>query len=155
MAGRRPKPTALKLVAGNPGRRAMNAKEPMPRRAIPPCPEHLDDAGQAAFSRLAALLDAMGVLTLADALALERLADIYSEILECRELIARDGRTYRTVTQQGDTLIKGNPAVGQLHAADVRFRAYLIEFGLTPSARAKVEAAPDDGEGGNPLAEFF
>ena len=31
MRGRKPKPTALKLIAGNPGKRALNAHEPQPR----------------------------------------------------------------------------------------------------------------------------
>jgi hypothetical protein len=42
-----------------------------------------------------------------------------------------------------------------LHTADVRFKSYLVEFGLTPAATAKVQAAPDDDDKENPLAEFF
>jgi P27 family predicted phage terminase small subunit len=143
------------LITGNPGKRPMNVKEPRPARGIPDCPGHLDDAGKMAWGRLSVLLDAMGVLTVADCYALERLADIYSEILECRTLIRRDGRTYAVTTKEGDTLIKSNPAVNQLHAADMRFKGYLVELGLTPSARTKVQAAPDDDKMTDPLAEFF
>ena len=155
MAGRRPKPTALKLITGNPGRRVMNAKEPKPRRAIPACPECLDDAGKVAWSRLSALLDGMGLLTLADSYALERLADIYSEILQCRTVIQRDGRTYTVTTKEGSTLKKSHPAVNQLRAADAQFKSYMVEFGLTPSSRARVQTqAPDDDEK-SLLDEFF
>jgi len=35
MAGRRPKPTHLKVVTGNPGKRKLNDKEPTPAREIP------------------------------------------------------------------------------------------------------------------------
>ena len=155
MAGRRPKPTVLKLVAGNPGKRGINKKEPKPKREIPSCPAHLDDAGKVAWGRLVVLLDRMGVLTEADSFALERMVDCYSDILQCRELIERDGRTYETTTMQGDTLIKGNPAVGQLRAADSQFKSYLVEFGLTPAARSKVHATPDDDDKKDPLSEFF
>lgn len=155
MAGRRPKPTALKLVAGNPGKRAINKKEPKPKREMPSCPAHLDDAAKVAWGRLCVLLDRMGVLTEADSLALERLCDCYADILECRELVRRDGRTYTTQDQQGNTLIKNNPAVNQLRAADSQFKSYLVEFGLTPAARSKVQTTLDDDEKEDPLAEFF
>jgi P27 family predicted phage terminase small subunit len=155
MAGRRPTPTALKLVKGNPGKRATNKKEPKPKREIPSWPAHLSDSGKVAWGRLVVLLDRMGVLTEADSFALERLCDCYTDILECRELVERDGRTY-TTQSDGGTLIKTNPAVNQLRAADAQFKSYLIEFGLTPAARSKVNAEPPDGdEKDDPLREFF
>jgi P27 family predicted phage terminase small subunit len=155
MAGRRPTPTVLKLVKGNPGKRATNKKEPKPRRVIPSCPDHLSDSGKVAWGRLTVLLDRMGVLTEADSFALERLCDCYTDILECRDLIERDGRTY-TTQSEGGTLIKTNPAVNQLRAADAQFKSYLIEFGLTPAARSKVNAEPpDDNKKDDPLNEFF
>ena len=155
MSGRRPTPTALKVVAGNPGKRAMNKREPKPKRAIPSCPEHLSNDGRIAWGRMTVLLDRMGVLTEADAFALERMCDCYADILACRDLLEIDGRTYTTTTAQGDTLIKGHPAVGQLRAADAQFKSYLIEFGLTPAARSKVNAADGDDEKTDPLAKFF
>lgn len=162
MAGRRPKPTHLKVVSGNPGKRAINKKEPKPARETPSCPAHLSDTSKVAWGRLCVLLDRMGVLTEADALALERLCDCYAEILECRELIARDGRTYSSIRGIGDedspieqVLMKANPAVAMLADADRRFKGYLVEFGLTPAARSKVQARGDDDEKKDPLNEFF
>jgi P27 family predicted phage terminase small subunit len=155
MAGRRPIPTHLKIVAGNPGKRALNKTEPKPRREIPSCPAHLADSGKVAWGRLSLILDCMGVMTEADSAALERLCDCYTDILECRILIERDGRTYSVTTQGGDTLIKANPAVAQLRAADAQFKSYLVEFGLTPAARSKVHATSEDDNRQDPLAEFF
>lgn len=155
MVGRRPKPTALKLVEGNRGKRPINRAEPKPKRGIPECPAHLDDAAKGAWVMLTALLDRMGILTEADGPALERLCDCYSDILECRKLIAANGRTYKTTTAQGDTLIKSNPACSQLRAADAQFKSYLVEFGLTPAARTKIHAVPADNDKYDPCAEFF
>jgi len=156
MAGRRPTPTALKLVTGNPGKRALNKKEPKPAAKAPPCPAHLDSDAKAVWKRLCSLLKKMGVLTEADGLALERLCDCYSDILRCRELIERDGRTYTTLDQNSNTLIKNNPAVNQLRAADSQFKSYLVEFGLTPAARSKVNVdPPDDDKKKDPLAGYF
>ena len=152
---RRPVPTQLKIVTGNPGKRAINKKEPKPARVIPPCPEHLAGSGKEAWAKLSVMLDGMGVMTEADALALERLVDCYTDIMECRQLIERDGRTY-TSESQGGTLIKTNPAVNQLRAADAQFKSYLVEFGLTPAARSKVNAeTPDGDEEKDPLNQFF
>ena len=169
MPGRRPKPTVLKLVEGNRGKRASNKAEPKPKREIPSCPAHLDDTSKVAWGRMCALLDRMGVLTEADVFALERMCDCYSEILQCQELIKRDGRTYSSVTtqvidengatnvtiQEVKSLLKANPAVAMLADADRRFKGYLIEFGLTPSARSKVHATSDDNDKKDPLGEFF
>lgn len=155
MPGRRPKPTVLKLVEGNRGKRAVNKKEPKPKRVVPSCPAYLDDSGKVAWGRLSVLLDRMGVLTEADTSALERLCDCYTDILESRDLIRRDGRTYTTMDMNRNTLIKANPAVAQLRAADSQFKSYLVEFGLTPAARSKVHATPDDNDKKDPLAEFF
>ena len=168
MPSPRPKPTALKLISGNPGKRAINKREPKPKREIPSCPSHLSDSGKVAWGRLSVILDRMGVMTEADSFALERLCDCYTDILRCRELIARDGHTYssittRTTSEEGEvttvqevkSLLKANPAVAMLRAADAQFKSYLIEFGLTPAARSKIHATPDDDKKADPLTEFF
>lgn len=156
MAGRRPTPSALKLVTGNPGKRPLNKKEPKPRTKVPVCPPHLDAKGKTVWKKLCTLLRRMGVMTEADGLALERLCDCYADILACRDLIERDGRTYTTIDQNANTLIKNNPAVNQLRAADAQFKSYLVEFGLTPAARSKVNVdLPDGDEKKDPLAGYF
>lgn len=161
MAGRRPTPTHLKVVTGNPGKRALNKREPKPAREIPSCPAHLSDTGKVAWGRLSVLIDRMGILTEADGAALERLCDCYAEILECRDVIALHGRVYESVKparregEESEMLIKANPAVAMLADADRRFKAYLVEFGLTPAARSKVHTKSDDDEKADPLSEFF
>jgi len=147
------KPTALKLIAGNPGKRALPKHEPRFQHGVGQPPESLDSVGVQCWQRLAILLDRTGVLTQPDEYALERMCDAYSEIAACKELIDRDGRTYTTTGSDGNKLIKQNPAVTQLRAADTLFRLYLTEFGLTPSARSKVHANPD--EDADQMARFF
>ncbi len=145
MPGRRPTPTALKLVTGNPGKRTLNKNEPKPRAKAPTCPAHFDAKGKAVWKKLCTLLKGMGVLTEADGFALERLVDCYRDIEECRELIEKDGRTYKTEDMNGNILVKNNPAVTQQRAADAMFKSYLVEFGLTPAARSKVNVEPPNG----------
>ena len=47
MRGRRPKPTRIKALTGNPGKRPLNAHEPRPEPALPDCPPELSPAAQA------------------------------------------------------------------------------------------------------------
>jgi len=139
------------VVSGNPGKRTINKREPKPKREIPSCPAYLSDAGKVAWGRLGVLLDRMGVLTEADGMALERLCDCYAELLELRDVLKSKGRTYET----DGGLIKANPAAAMFADADRRFKSYLMEFGLTPTARSKVQTITDPDDKKDPLDEFF
>ena len=46
MAGRKPKPTAVKKLEGNPGKRKLNMKEPVPAKGMPACPDWLMPDGR-------------------------------------------------------------------------------------------------------------
>jgi P27 family predicted phage terminase small subunit len=116
----------------------------------------LSDEAKVAWGRMSVLLDRMGVLTEADAYALERGCAVYAEILRYQELVNQDGPTYETTNTQGDRSIKANPAVAMLADADRRFKAWLVEFGLTPAARSKVHVQnADDDQKEDHLQEFF
>jgi P27 family predicted phage terminase small subunit len=145
MKGRRPKPSHLKLVTGNPGRRALNAKEPKVARSRPSAPSHLSDKARETWGYVTGLLDRMGVLSEVDAVALEMLCESYADYLAAKaELKAFGSDYYTTLTALGDKMHRAHPAVAQKNDADRRIRAWLSEFGMTPSARSRVKA---DGEG--------
>lgn len=63
MAGRKPKPTAIKKLEGNPGKRKLNRKEPVPAKGMPECPDWLLPEAKAEWERLCEKLSDMGVLT--------------------------------------------------------------------------------------------
>ena len=44
--GRKPTPTAMKLLEGNPGKRKLNDKEPRPEKKAPSCPKWLEPEGK-------------------------------------------------------------------------------------------------------------
>lgn len=62
MAGRKPKPTAIKKLEGNPGKRKLNTKEPIPAKGMPECPEWLLAEAKKEWERLADLMNQMGFL---------------------------------------------------------------------------------------------
>ena len=86
----------------------------------------------------------MGGLTEADAWALEELAETYVEARDLRQRIAQEGRTVMITTTTGDERQVTNPLIHQLSDASKRFRALLVEFGLTPSARARVNVTEEE-----------
>lgn len=136
MASPRPKPTVLKMIAGNPGRRRLNEHEPLPAAVESiACPEHVTGSARVMWDRLAPILDDMGVLTVADLIGLERICACHAEMMVAQESIDRDGMTYSSGER-----IYPNPAVAQLRTAEAMFHRYLLEFGLTPAARSKVKA---------------
>ena len=50
-------------------------------------------------------------------------------------------------------MVRTRPEVAIRADADRRFRAYLVEFGLTPAARSKVKIS--DQKAKDPRARFF
>ena len=56
VAGRKPKPTAVKKLEGNPGKRKLNTKEPVPAKGMPDCPEWLLPEAKKEWERLADLM---------------------------------------------------------------------------------------------------
>ena len=72
MRGRKPKPTTLKLLAGNPGHRPLNGQEALAPSELPDCPEHLDAEAQNEWQRITGILSGMGLLSCADRVGSER-----------------------------------------------------------------------------------
>jgi P27 family predicted phage terminase small subunit len=155
MKGRKPKPTALKLLTGNPGKRRLPKGEPKPKRVIPAPPEHMTARALTAWGSLATRLDRLGLLTELDALALEQLCENYGEILELRADVADGGRWQVVVTKQGGEMERARPCAMMLADAERRFRGMMCEFGLTPSARSRVTASGDDERDRDPAEAYF
>jgi P27 family predicted phage terminase small subunit len=155
MKGRKPIPTALKLLRGNPGKRKLPKREPQPKRVIPSPPGHLSARAMLAWGSLSAQLDRSRVLTELDGLALEQLVENYAEILELRADVAANGRFQTVETKSGDKMERMRPAANLLADAERRFRAMMAEFGLTPSSRTRVTATPDDASTSDPAASYF
>ena len=141
MRGRKPSPTQLKLVRGNPGKRPIRAAgEPKPGHTLPEAPVHLSARAKAAWDQIAPILSGMGVLTEADAVALELLCEAYADYSEAREELRAFGSNYyETTTQTGATMRRLHPAVSVMQEADRRIRNWLVEFGQTPSARSRIQ----------------
>jgi P27 family predicted phage terminase small subunit len=96
----------------------------------------------------------MGVLTLADKLALESLCEAVADLRNARDaLAARGGVTYETVTMTG-VLHRAYPEVAMVADCDRRVRMWMASFGLTPADRSRVSLAAKTDEN-DPAARFL
>jgi P27 family predicted phage terminase small subunit len=134
MRGRKPKPTKLKLVTGNPGRRSINAAEPSPSNKAPDCPAWLDKDAKAKWQELAPELSALGLLTIVDGDVLAAYCQAWAEFKAATETIQRDGRTFSTETGY----LAQHPAVSQQRSAWQAIKAFASLFGLDPSSRSRL-----------------
>jgi P27 family predicted phage terminase small subunit len=91
MRGRRPKPTHVKLLTGNPGKRTPNAHEPRPEPIVPECPAELGPVARREWDRLAVELSALRILTNLDRAALAAYCGAYAMWAEATEAIQKFG----------------------------------------------------------------
>lgn len=101
MSGPPKTPTHLRLVKGNPSKRAINKNEPKPPSGVPPIPKHFDKRGKYWFKRMGEELDAVGVMSTLDAKALELLVEAYTEYRHHCEVLDEEGYTYQTGSATG------------------------------------------------------
>ena len=91
MRGRKPTPTHLKLVKGNPGRRPLNDCEPAPRKMMPKPPADLSGDARDEWARVAPELYRVGLLTSLDRSALAAYCQLYARWREAERGIAEGG----------------------------------------------------------------
>ena len=142
-SGRRPQPTALRMLRGNPGKRKPKADEPQPPRADPsfdaPPPELTDQVDALAeWSRVVPLLRVCGVISNAERSILIALCLEWAKYLRAGRDVAAGGM----VVARGSTGVQVNPALRIADHALVHCRAIWIELGLTPAGRAKLSTLP-------------
>lgn len=136
----RTKPTHIKLVTGNPGKRKLPEDEPAPEVGIPDPPKWLLKGWQPVWKETIDELSHLGVVTLADRAAIGLLVNARIEYIRAKKVVEKCGEYYETETPQGDVVIRKHPAVVQMDICDKKIRMKLGDFGLTPSSRPHVKA---------------
>ena len=83
--GRKPKPTAVKVLEGNPGKRGLNAGEPKPEKKAPRCPAWLEAEAKKEWKRMAKQMERLGILTEIDMAAFAGYCQAYARWKEAEE----------------------------------------------------------------------
>lgn len=148
--GRKAKPTALKLVAGLPGKRPVNEKEPQPPRVYDPAPpEIFNDVERAKWAEVCSKLAACRVLTELDLDALEIYIRNWVAMIEALNDLNDRGKLLRS--PNGGAM--WNPSWTHYKHAERICRSLQSEFGMTPSTRTGIVASADP-DGKNEWSEF-
>lgn len=135
--GRKPKPTELKILEGNPGKRSLNPNEPKPEKKAPSCPKWLDAEAKKEWKRLAPQMEKLGILTEADRAAFASYCQAYSRWKDAEEFITRSGTTiFKTPSGYWQML----PQVSISQTYNKIMTRLATEFGLTPSSRSRIIA---------------
>ena len=150
MKGRKPKPTHLKIVGGNAGKRALNRREPKPAGDLLDPPDWLTDDQKAGWA-YAIAESPKGLLKRLDRSALT--VWVVAEDLHRQATIAVGKFGLITKSpQKGDPM--QNPYLPIINRqATIMMRA-AADLGFTPSSRSRITAETDDGSE-DPAEAFF
>lgn len=149
MRGRKPKPTAVKILEGNPGKRPLNDAEPRPTAKLPPCPKHLNDEAKKEWRRISKELLKAGLLTTIDRAVLATYCQAWGRWVEAEEQLRKHG----PIVKSPSGYPIQNPYLSVANKAMQQMQKVMPELGMTPSSRSRIKA-----EGPSPadeLAEFL
>ena len=150
MAGRSPKPTNLKIVTGNPGKRSLNKQEPDPDYLNDlTAPDYLSSNAQAVWDQIAPKLRESRLLTVVD---VPILAMMCESIVEYRRATTNCEDTPLDHSKKtGGGVLSQWKIVQSMSLKQIMLIAR--EFGMTPASRTRIQIQPqgelDFGDGQN------
>lgn len=140
--GPKPKPTALKKLLGNPGKRTLNDHEPAAPAASPDPPMILRSVARPFWDKLAPTLITMKVLSEVDVMALARYCNLLHRYHVLEEFLMSRGAAGTTIAQKdakGKVIgAKEIPQAWEYRQAHGALLQYEREFGMTPSSRTRL-----------------
>jgi P27 family predicted phage terminase small subunit len=130
-SGRRPQPTALKVLRGNPSKTKLNEHEPKPPQGEVKAPNGLTKAAKRVWRELAPICLAMGTLTPADVRPFATLCELQATLLTASAEKDTDG--FRVLGPLG-----AHAAIRLERETAQAIRPYYALFGLEPISRARI-----------------
>ncbi len=148
--GVRPKPTALKKLDGDIHKERWNVNEPKPQLGRPTCPSFLSGSARYEWRRIVPELEILGLLSQIDRAALAgycqsygRWADAEKELNKLSAMGEKKSRLLYRVSN-GNLVI--NPLISVANKAMESMKGFLVEFGMTPSSRTRLNTSSGDDD---------
>jgi P27 family predicted phage terminase small subunit len=154
MTGRKPVPTALKVLRGNPGRRPLNLNEPKPEPLELTTPEELegDPVARAEWLRTIAPAIRIGHITGAD----RSMAIAHCELWSTwRSQVAEAAHQGHVIEVGPNDYPTPNPARSMANKTFQLLVRVDAELGLTPTSRSRVTVASKKEPSDPDEARFF
>ena len=135
-SGPKPKPDAVKALAGTLRAGRVNDAQPsLPALVTAPrCPSHLKGEARKVWGKVGKLLANMGVLTEADLHALEAYCVVFARWQDAEAQLG----TYGVMLSRDGQLFP-SPYLRIAEDCLKQMRAWMTEFGITPSSRSRVK----------------
>jgi P27 family predicted phage terminase small subunit len=145
MPGPPPQPIPLRLLRGNPGKRAFKrGLEPERPAEVPGCPDFLVGYACDEWHRVSGGLHALGLLSVLDVGPLSAYCEAYARWRTAEEVLtkmaASDPTTHGLLVKRQDGNAARNPLVKIAADAASSMVRYAAEFGFSPAARARIAA---------------
>jgi P27 family predicted phage terminase small subunit len=134
----------LRVLRGNPGKRRINRREPKLPVDAPACPRWLNAEAKRVWRETVPLLREMRILTRADRDALASYCLSYAQLKSAQQFLDEHGLVYPIRDEAGRIkCMVPFPQVAIVRSCQQVLRSYQQEFGMTPSARTRVQEIPD------------
>ncbi len=139
--GRKPKPAALRLLEGNPGRRPIR-DEVQPRYGAPARPRFLNIEARREWDRLAPEMARLKLLTTLDGGLFTAYCVVWGHWVECERVISAQGMTQTSA--RGIVRIRPEARLA-LRYAD-QLRGIVSDFGMNPTSRTRLDVHVDGAD---------
>lgn len=144
------KPTKLKLLEGNPGKRPLPKNEPKPKPIVPKCPSWLDKEAKREWKRMAPELEKLGLLTVIDGTAFAAYCQAYSRWRAAEETLQKHGTVFKTPSGY----IQQLPQVSIARNYAKLMKDFCAQFGMTPATRSSIDLRPT-GDSEDPMEKLL
>ena len=141
MRGRKPAPTHLKIIRGNPGKQAIKKTEPKPSGREPNMPDVLQGEALVEWHRISDVLRAMGCFKAADRAGIpfaSAWADWHNAAKNLNEMV-------HPLAYRGEA-ITVHPYYRIKQMAEERLLKAAAELGCTPSARWRLKVGDNEAQ---------
>lgn len=148
--GRKPVPTPLRLLRGNPGKRAIADDEPAPPVVgSPDPPAGLSGEAREEWTRRAPQLLAVGLLTEVDVPAFTAYCTAWGRMIDAEAKLKTTGEV--VATPSGYPIV--NPYRSIANKALSQCQQFWSEFGMMPSSRSRVGSKRPKAPNARPVSK--
>ncbi len=138
MTGPKPKPTLLKVLNGNPGKRPLNQREPKPTGDLKDPPDHFSQE-QTDIWNYAIAHAPKGLLKNIDLSVLEIWTTSFALYREAERLLKQAGPT----VSSPNGLLMPHPSIAIMNKQAGNMMKAAAEMGFTPSSRSRIAVDPE------------
>ena len=155
--GRPRKPTVLRVLHGDFEKdpKRQNKREPKPKTGKPVCPKWIAGEARKEWNRICKLLSETGVLTKDTGPALEQYCSAYKLWRKALDHVEKNGIATVRTDSKGNKHIVRNPYAKEMREQAHACHKWLIEFGLTPASRTRIQITNETDTASDKAKKFL